>query len=164
MKLKYLLIIGVASILTFGCAREAAVNQPSTDAMSPASNPVTTVNSPTNSAESSAQKAVKSGTFVAGEKPTQGTARIVTEGGKRYLELDRAFKTDKGPDLFVILHRSDTPKTYDAQEYVNLGRLQKLNGPQRYAIPESVDIEDFRSAAIWCRQFNVGFGHAQLSS
>jgi len=163
MKLKYLLITGVASLLTFGCAREAAVNQPSTDAVSPASNPVTTVNSPTNSAESSAQKAVKSGTFVAGEKPTQGNARIVTEGGS-YLELDQSFKTDRGPDLFVILHRSDTPKTYDAQEYVNLGRLQNLNGPQRYAISEDVNVANFRSVAIWCRQFNVGFGYAKLNS
>jgi hypothetical protein len=64
----------------------------------------------------------------------------------------------------VILHRSDTPQTYDAQEYVNLGRLQNLNGAQRYAIPENVNVDDFRSAAIWCRQFNVGFGYAKLSS
>lgn len=164
MKLSYLVILGVASLLTFGCAREVAVNQPSADGVSPSSNPVNTVNSPTNSTESSAQKAVKSGTFVSQEKSTQGTARIVTEAGKLYLVLDEAFKTDKGPDLFVILHRSDTPQTYDAQEYVNLGRLQNLNGAQRYAIPENVNVDDFRSAAIWCRQFNMGFGYAKLSS
>jgi len=63
MKLNYLVILGVASLLTFGCAREATVNQPSADtgeAFKP-------------------QPAPRSGTFVSAEEPTQGTARIISE-------------------------------------------------------------------------------------
>jgi hypothetical protein len=164
MKLNYLVILGVASVLTFGCAREATMNQPAADAASPSLSPVSTVNSPTNLAQSSPQPAPRSGTFVSAEEPTQGSARIISEKGKRYLELDRDFKTAKGPTLFVLLHRSDTPKTYDAKDYVNLGPLQKLSGVQRYAIPEDVNLDDFRSAVIWCQKFNVGFGYAKLSS
>ena len=51
---------------------------------------------------------VSSGTFVSGEHETKGTARIITENGKRYLELGEDFTTfNMGPDLVVILHRSE---------------------------------------------------------
>jgi len=43
MKLNYLVILGVASLLTFGCAREATVNQPSADTARPSITPVSTV-------------------------------------------------------------------------------------------------------------------------
>lgn len=47
--------------------------------------------------------ALYSGIFAAGEAPTTGTARIVSEGGHRYLELDAAFTTSsQGPDLHVV--------------------------------------------------------------
>ena len=110
-----------------------------------------------------AQAATLSGTFVSDAHPTKGTARIVTENGKRFLVFDAAFKTDAGPALFVLLHKSAKPKTYRNQDYINLGRLQKTNGTQRYAIPDSVNLADFQSAVVWCRRFNVTFGHAQLS-
>ncbi|GAB4148169.1 MAG: hypothetical protein Fur0046_26640 [Cyanobacteria bacterium J069] len=114
---------------------------------------------------------VKSGTFVSGEHPTQGTARIVTEGGQRFLEFGENFRTDSGPDLTVILHRSadvigsTTPPAYAIREgdYVVLAELQQTQGAQRYAIPDSVNLDDFNSAAVWCRRFNATFGAAGLS-
>lgn len=50
---------------------------------------------------------------------------VVTENGKKYIELDEAFKTDNGPDLFVILHRSKKPPISGIKEedYVSIGRL-----------------------------------------
>lgn len=173
MKLNYLVILGVILSLTFGCAREPAVNQPSTDAMSSSPNPANTVSSSTNSSLSSAQSAEKSGTFVAGEHPTEGTVRIVTENGTSYLELAQAFKTfDMGPDLHVILHRSDNvlgstkPPSYPLQEqdYVILGRLQKFSGAQRYPISNDITLADYKSAVVWCRKFNATFGAAKLNS
>ncbi len=44
------------------------------------------------------------GTFVAAEKPTTGTAQIIVENGKRYLVFDSAFSTsDQGPDLHIVV-------------------------------------------------------------
>lgn len=86
----------------------------------------------------------------------------MTESGQRYLVFDNAFKSDSGPDLFVLLHRDYPPKQYQSQDYVNLGRLQKTSGQQRYTIPANVNPEDFQSVAIWCRLFNVTFGYAAL--
>lgn len=114
---------------------------------------------------------VKSGTFKSGEHPTQGKVRIVTQNGKTFLELDQGFKTSSaGPDLVVALHRSSnvlgstTPPAYPLKkgEYVVLGPLQKFDGAQRYAIPANLNLANFQSAVIWCRQFNATFGAATL--
>mgnify|MGYP002777068191 CR=1 FL=1 len=114
---------------------------------------------------------VKSGNFKSGEHPTQGKARIVTQNGKTFLELDQAFKTSSmGPDLVVALHRSKNvlgstkPPAYPlkAGDYVVLAPLQKFSGAQRYAIPANVNLANFQSAVIWCRKFNATFGAATL--
>lgn len=164
MKLKLLTSLGLASLLTLSCAQEASV-QPaaSSVAESAAASPV----------NSTKQADDKSGTFVNGERPTQGTVRLVTENGKRYLEFDESFKTSEmGPDLHVILHRSadvinsTKPPAYPIkeQDYVILGRLQKFSGSQRYPIAENINLADYQSAAVWCRKFNATFGAAKLSS
>ncbi|NES95440.1 MAG: DM13 domain-containing protein [Desertifilum sp. SIO1I2] len=111
-----------------------------------------------------AQMPQPSGMFVAAEHPTQGMAKIVTVNGKRYLEFDSNFKTDPGPDLFVLLHRSSKPERYESGDYISLGDLQKVNGMQRYEIPANVNLSNYQSVVVWCRQFNATFGYAPLSA
>jgi hypothetical protein len=102
------------------------------------------------------------GSFVAVSSDTVGGVTIVEENGKRYLEFDESFSTDDGPDLFVLLHKESTPQSYGSEKFVNLGDLQSISGSQRYEIPEDVSIDEFKSAVIWCRQFNVTFGFAAI--
>ena len=47
-------------------------------------------------------------------------------------------------------------------EYVVLASLQEYSGAQSYEIPENINLEEFQSAAIWCRKFNATFGAAKL--
>jgi Electron transfer DM13 len=111
--------------------------------------------------------AIASGTFVAAEKPTTGTARIVRENGHRYLEIDAAFSTsNQGPDLHVLLDTSDKPpQAYQNQgSVINLGRLRSYNGAQRYPIPDSINLNSFKSVVIWCRMANATFGYAPIRS
>ncbi len=108
-------------------------------------------------------KTIASGSFVASEHPTAGMAKVVMMNGKKYLKFDSAFKSDKGPDLYVILHRQSTPKDYKKENYVNLGRLKKVEGSQMYAIPADTDVATFKTAVIWCKQFNATFGYANLN-
>ena len=103
-----------------------------------------------------------SASFVNAEKSTSGNVQIVEENGQRYLELDSTFATESGPDVFVLLHSDAVPDSYSPENYVNLGRIQSFTGAQRYAIPADVDLSDFRSAVIWCEDFNVTFGYAVL--
>ncbi|WP_315790820.1 DM13 domain-containing protein [Fischerella sp. JS2] len=146
MKVKILAIISIITLLTVGCTTDVNSKQP------------------VNEAQPIARTNIQPGTFVAGEHATQGTTKVVTENGKRYLEFNENFKTSKGPDLFVILYRNDTVPTSGIQEkdYLKIARLQKTSGNQRYAIPNNVKLVDYKSVAIWCRQFNTTFGYASL--
>jgi len=109
--------------------------------------------------------AIASGSFVAGEAPTTGTVRIITQGGHRYLEFDGAFSTsDQGPDLHVLLDATaQPPASYEnLGSAINLGALSSFTGSQRYPIPDSIDLNEFQSVVIWCRMANATFGYAPL--
>ncbi|MEM9568796.1 MAG: DM13 domain-containing protein [Cyanobacteria bacterium P01_E01_bin.34] len=140
--------LSLAALMTLGTVGGLATNSPTS--LPASANPAI------------ADSTEVSGTFTDAAHTTTGTARIVTDGDARYLELSEDFGTDSGPDLLVLLHRSETPDSYDDSEYVSLGMLEEVSGTQRYLIPDDVDVEDFRSTVIWCREFNVTFGFATL--
>jgi hypothetical protein len=112
---------------------------------------------------------IATGKFLKGEQPTTGTARIISENGQRYLVLGSTFSTsDQGPDLHVLLDTSlKPPATYQGKavtSYLNLGKLQKFTGEQRYPIPDVVNLSQFKSIVIWCRMANATFGYAPIST
>ena len=166
MKLNQLLLLGVTSFLTSvislsGSSAGVLANS-SFNSISPTS---TSTSTKVDLAQNQTV-ALKSGTFVAGEKSTTGMARIVTENGHRYLEIDEAFSTsDQGPDLHVLLDTTEKPPQMykNSGSYVNLGRLQKFSGAQRYPIPDAINPVSFKSIVIWCRMANATFGYATLS-
>lgn len=100
--------------------------------------------------------------FVGAAHPTSGATKIVEIDGQSYLEFDSEFSSASGPDLLVLLHTDAEPESYSPDNYISLGQLQQVAGAQRYAIPENVDVSAFRSAVIWCREFDVTFGYATL--
>ena len=110
-------------------------------------------------------QATESNNFVSvGRKTTNGQIRIINENGQKYIEFDQSFVTDNGPDLKVILHRNQSVSSRIREsEYIEIAPLQSFSGSQRYLIPEEVDLSQYSSVAIWCRQFNVTFGYAELT-
>ncbi|AFY47817.1 electron transfer protein with DM13 domain [Nostoc sp. PCC 7524] len=176
MKAKQLIILGLTSLFMVSCVREPSNQQSTTNSTSAnATLPVesTQGNTPAQSAKTSDKTTIKSGTFVSGEHTTQGTVRIKSQDGKSFLELDQSFKTStSGPDLVVVLHRSDNvisstkPPSYSLKEgdYIVIAPLQKFSGNQTYLIPNDINLAEYKSAAIWCRKFNATFGAASLSS
>lgn len=165
--MKRMKVVGLmVAIAAVGCqptiqAQPSSAQTP-TAQTSPASKTSNSVVDAQTSETLTAQATADSAPFVSVAHTTEGAAQIVEVDGQRYLELDEAFRSDSGPDLFVVLHTQAVPESYDSEDYVNLGRLQSLEGTQRYAIPEDVDIESLKSAVIWCQQFNVTFGYATL--
>jgi hypothetical protein len=171
MNTSLLSVLGLASVLVFGCAQELPQTQ------SPANPTTSLAASPSAESTMAGEKsmtttAVKSGSFVSGEHPTQGTVKILTQANKRILELDENFKTfDMGPDLVVALHRSadvigsTKPPAYALKEgdYVVLAPLKKFSGAQAYEVPKNIDLANYKSVVIWCRKFNATFGAAKLS-
>ncbi|WP_236618823.1 DM13 domain-containing protein [Acaryochloris sp. CCMEE 5410] len=103
------------------------------------------------------------GAFVSGNYNTQGSATLIFSEGKTFLELDQAFQTDQGPDLFVLLHQDAKPETYEPDDYKVVSKLKEIQGVQQYEIPADADLAKYRSVAIWCKKFNVTFGYAPLT-
>jgi hypothetical protein len=167
---QHLALLFLVSLLTFGCNKGVSSNQRSERSVQQTAQ-TAIVDTSTNGSTKSAM--IRSGTFVSGEHATQGTVRILTQNGKHFLELDRTFKTSEmGPDLVVILHRSDhvigstKPPAYalEAGDYAIIAPLKKFSGAQSYSIPENIKLDNYKSVAIWCRKFNATFGAAKLSS
>ncbi|MBE8991922.1 MULTISPECIES: DM13 domain-containing protein [unclassified Nostoc] len=175
MRLRYLLIIGLSSIVMVGCAREVSNNQANESPIAVnASIPVPSIQKKplANSGQAPKTNTINSGTFVSGEQTTNGKVSITIKDGKSFLEIDDSFKTsESGPDLVVILHRSDNvinstkPPSYSLKkgDYIILAPLQKYSGAQTYSIPQNINLADYKSVGIWCRKFNATFGTASLS-
>ena len=104
------------------------------------------------------------GSFRSLEHRTTGVARIVElpDGGLvlRFEGLD----TSNGPDLRVYLSEIPAGDDWHAygERFVDLGDLKANQGNQNYDIPRGTDLSAVRSAVIWCRRFEVGFGVAGL--
>jgi hypothetical protein len=107
------------------------------------------------------------GRFRGLEHETSGTALVVElPDGSRFLRLED-LETSNGPDLRVIL--TDQPLSedwhvWDDGELVDLGPLKGNLGSSNYEIPQSVDLDGFRTAVVWCRRFSVGFGVAPIAT
>jgi hypothetical protein len=108
-------------------------------------------------------RTVVSGSFVEVDAVHKGsgTARIVEQGGVRYLRLED-FEVTNGPDLFVYLSESTTPgnSLESIDRYINLGPLKGSAGNQTYEIPET--LRGYDTAVIWCQKFGVLFSYAVM--
>lgn len=94
------------------------------------------------------------GDFVNGAHPTSGKATLNSD--KTVLSFTN-FKTDNGPKLLVYLSND-----VNSTEFVNLGDLKGVSGDFTYAIPANTDLSKYKIVNIWCVDFSVSFGTAEL--
>ncbi|OHX68610.1 hypothetical protein NH26_17415 [Flammeovirga pacifica] len=94
-----------------------------------------------------------SGTFIDAAHPTSGT--VVLDGNTIKIESD--FRSDNGPDLYIYLAQGT-----DGNGFVDLGRLKNVAGEQEYTVPDGVDYTKNKYVLVWCKQFSVLFGSAEL--
>ena len=154
MKFNKLAGFGIASMVLFGSVGQLAISAQPAQAQRAAQGVRVAAKS---------TSLIASGNFVNQEKATSGKAKIVNVNGKRYLEFDKAFRTGNGPAVEVILHKnSNIPLNIKEGNYITLGRIKSFNGKQRYAIPNNVNLANYKSVGIWCEEFNATFGFASL--
>ncbi|HEX5169347.1 MAG TPA: DM13 domain-containing protein [Cyclobacteriaceae bacterium] len=99
---------------------------------------------------------LKEGEMVGVGHTVSGTAKVYDEAGKKTVVLD-PFSAQNGPDLKVYLSKDE-----NATEYINLGPLKSTMGKQSYDVTGMPDINDYKFVIIWCQQFSVLFGKAEL--
>lgn len=106
------------------------------------------------------------GAFIDLAHSGSGVAKIIElESGSRILRFED-LDVSNGPDLRVILSSSqlvDDDGAYDDGLFLDLGPLKGNKGNQNYEIPPDVDLDEFATAAIWCRRFNVTFNAALIT-
>jgi hypothetical protein len=87
----------------------------------------------------------------------EGSAKVIPLGdGNTILRLEN-FKSTNGPNVHLYLA---TDKS--ASNFIDLGKLKANNGNQNYNIPHGTDLAKYNMALIWCKDFSVLFGSAQL--
>jgi hypothetical protein len=125
------------------------------------------VNEPAPFASRSEPRPLFTGRLERKAHPTSGRATVY-EGfdGVRYLRLSD-FMTSNGPDVHVVLARSDDSNLNREiikgdLDHVELGQLRGNQGDQNYELPESVDLQKFDVAVIFCERFHVIFGLARM--
>ncbi len=103
------------------------------------------------------QKLLLEGKFMnSGSYSTSGTAFIYeAKDGKKSLVLSD-LKSSAGPDLRIYLAGNKS-----AANFIELSK-KVVNGNSQYDIPAQADISKQRFVLIWCKQFSVLFGHAEL--
>lgn len=86
---------------------------------------------------------------------------------KNLVYLEQDFEVGPGPDYRVLLVPKAGIKTNgDVKEVlaksIDLGQIQAFKGGQRYPIPAGVNLDDYQSVVIWCRQFGALISPADL--
>lgn len=99
---------------------------------------------------------LKSGMLAGVGHSVTGTVTVYESGSAKTVVLD-PFSSQNGPDLKVYLS-----KDQNASSYISLGILKSTTGKQSYVIPGNPDVTDYNYAMIWCEQFSVVFGRAEI--
>ncbi len=96
----------------------------------------------------------KIGVFVSGAHVTRG--KVSVSLNLQTLNFTN-FKTDDGPKLLVYLTTA-----VGSSDFVSLGDLKGIEGDYAYSIPVNTDLSKYKIVDIWCVDFSVSFGHAEL--
>jgi Electron transfer DM13 len=105
---------------------------------------------------------IRNGTFIGagdGFHNTEGLAKVIPLGqGSIVIRLEN-FKSTNGPNVHLYM---STDKA--ASNFIDLGRLKANNGNQNYNIPNGTDLVKYNMVLIWCKNFSVLFGSAELKT
>ena len=118
-------------------------------------------------ASSSDPQLLYTGRFEGQAHPTSGRATIYGGAdGMQYLRLTD-FTTSNGPDVHVVLARSDDKALNQdivtgQLDNVELGVLKGNQGDQNYYLPASVDLKKYNVVVVYCERFHAIFGVARL--
>lgn len=90
---------------------------------------------------------------------TYGDALLIETAPGLYTVRVENFSVRNGPDVYVLL----SPTEGYTSDALNLGSLKGTDGAFNYEVPAGTDVSRYASVIIWCKQFDVLFGHATLS-
>jgi hypothetical protein len=96
-----------------------------------------------------------------GDHAATGHLTLATVNGRQVLRLDRSFKVDKGPDVWVLLSRDGSPTSMGATTIVKLTRHE---GAQDILLPTGLDLAPFTHVVFYCKKYSAIMGVAELAA
>ena len=97
-----------------------------------------------------------SGSFVNGVHTVTGDVKIVKGADKKnYLVLTN-LKSEAGPDIRIYLSEDKTAKVFTQIAF------PVVNGNSKTEIPETANLTKQKTVLVWCKQYSVLFGSADL--
>lgn len=87
-------------------------------------------------------------------------------GGQPVVFLQEDFEVGPGPRFHVYLVDHAEVRTradFLDSKKADLGRLRNFRGSQVYNVPPDVDVANYKSVVIWCKEFGVLISPATLS-
>lgn len=87
-----------------------------------------------------------------------GDYEIVETKGKQQIKFTDDFSVDQTPELHVVLSAGDTPD----RNALDLGKLKKREGSQRYDLPKGTDLSKYRKLLIWSKKLKRPVASAEL--
>jgi hypothetical protein len=105
---------------------------------------------------------IRTGTFIGagdGFHNAEGLAKVIPLGQGSFVIRLENFKSTNGPNVHLYM---STDKA--ASNFIDLGRLKANNGNQKYNIPNGTDLVKYNMVLIWCKNFSVLFGSAELKT
>ncbi|WP_298359037.1 DM13 domain-containing protein [Runella sp.] len=113
------------------------------------------INKPIDQFDVSGQKLAAQGEFMSNVHTTSGNVKVYEKEGKRTLVFEN-FKTDGGPDLRIYLSEDKAAsKDVEVSNKVNSGNYF-------IELPAAADHKTQKFVLIWCKQYSVLFGNAEL--
>lgn len=113
--------------------------------------------------DTSTTQVLYSGVLTGGEAGDQARGDVTIErvGSKKYLVF-RNFNSNNGPDVHVYLSKMIGNHASPPTEYKDLGFLKYTSGTFNYELLTDPDIANYKYVLIWCAQFRIQFGYAEL--
>ena len=107
------------------------------------------------------QKIITSAFIGAGDgfHNTEGAAKVIPLQDRGSILRLENFRSTNGPNVHVYMSTNK-----DATDFADLGRLKANNGNQNYNIPIGINVAKYKYVLIWCKDFSVLFGSAQLTT
>ena len=96
----------------------------------------------------------------------KGTATVFESASGAKVLRFTSFEATNGPDLEVWLVKAGgiaASADVKASAWLSLGPLKGNIGDQNYIIPADVNVADYKSVVVWCKQFGVLFSPADLT-
>ncbi|MDX2048913.1 MAG: DM13 domain-containing protein [Chitinophagaceae bacterium] len=115
-----------------------------------------TTNTPSGDPVPSGTVLVQGNLVGSGGHNVSGVVKVYSDNGNKTVRLEN-FSTTNGPDLKVYLS-----KDINASAFINAGNLRSTIGNQNYSLSGMPDFSQYRYVLIWCQQFGVLFGSAQV--